>query len=250
MGSFSRSAGLMTAVVCTAGSLSAQFEAEPDCGAGISCTSTPLATGYGIGLEQEAEVAVTTSTSGQSQAAPSDLGLDGICTSTAMSAGLDPYAHCGLEPGAEAPQLTAEMVAAAFARVSLPPSRLIVQPPNGRTLVNFETNFYTDNAPFDVAPLRLLGHRVEIHVVPSVWTWRFGDGASVVTDRPGSAYPRLDITHRYLTKGRVVVSLDTTYRGRYRVDGGGWNDVQGEVTIPGDPAELEVVTATPTLVGY
>ena len=234
-------------VIALSGSMRAA--ALPDCGTATACTSSAGAGTFGVGVEDVGQASPDVASGAAAPTAQVLTGLDAICVNTAISQQRDPVEFCGLESDA-APQLTEGMVAAAFARVPLPPSRLIVQPPHGRTLVNFETNFYTDNALFDVAPLRLLGHRVEIHVVPSVWTWRFGDGASVVTDRPGSAYPRLDITHRYLTKGRVVVSLDTTYRGRYRVDGGGWNDVQGEVTIPGDPAELEVVTATPTLVGY
>ena len=44
--------------------------------------------------------------------------------------------------------------------------------------------------------------------------------------------------------------MDTTYTATYRVNGGPWRDVPGSVTIPGAPVELEVLTATPTLVGY
>ena len=72
----------------------------------------------------------------------------------------------------------------------------------------------------------------------------------MTTDEPGSPYPHLDVTHRYLRKGDVAPSVDTTYTATYRVNGGAWRDVPGSVTIPGAPVALEVVTATPTLVGY
>ena len=58
------------------------------------------------------------------------------------------------------------------------------------------------------------------------------------------------MTHRYLEKGQVAPSVDTTYTAEFRVNGGPWRDVPGSVTIPGAPVDLEVLTATPTLVGY
>jgi hypothetical protein len=44
--------------------------------------------------------------------------------------------------------------------------------------------------------------------------------------------------------------VDTTYAAQFRVNGGAWRDVNGTVTIPGAPVQLEVRTATPVLVGY
>ena len=98
--------------------------------------------------------------------------------------------------------------------------------------------------------MTLLGQRVDLHIVPSAFGWRFGDGESLATAEPGSPYPDLDVTHRYLAKGKVAPSVDTTYEATYRVNGGGWLDVPGSVTIPGAPIDLQVLTATPTLVGY
>ncbi len=86
--------------------------------------------------------------------------------------------------------------------------------------------------------------------MPSRFGWRFGDGESLVTDRPGAPYPDLEVTHRYLEKGRVAPSVDTTYTATYTVNGGPSAAVNGEVTVPGPPVDLQVLTATPTLVGY
>ena len=44
--------------------------------------------------------------------------------------------------------------------------------------------------------------------------------------------------------------VDTTYAAQFRVNGGPWRDVDGTVTIPGSPTRLQVVTASPVLVGY
>ena len=140
------------------------------------------------------------------------------------------------------------MVAAAFRRIELPASELVVQPPGGRTLVNFATNFYTRNGEF-TRVVRLLGRRVELRIWPSSYGWRFGDGASEQTTSGGSPYPHLEITHKYLSKGRVAPRVDTTYAARFRVGDGPWRDVAGTVTIPGQPEGLRVVTARPVLVG-
>lgn len=151
--------------------------------------------------------------------------------------------------GAPEPELTPGMVAAAFRRIPLPESELSVQPPNGRTLVNFDTNFFTEDTGEFTRTVTLLGRRVELRIWPSQFGWRFGDGETTRTTSPGSAYPELEITHRYLEKGRVSPSVDTTYAAQFRVGGGPWRDVQGTVTIPGTPEGLRVVTARPVLVG-
>ncbi|GAB3197247.1 hypothetical protein GCM10027062_08570 [Nocardioides hungaricus] len=146
------------------------------------------------------------------------------------------------------PEVTPGMVAAAFRRIPLPASELDVQPPGGRTLVNFDTNFYTEGGEF-TRTVTLLGRRVELRIWPSRFGWRFGDGRSTWTTTPGAKYPDLEITHRYLEKGRVAPSVDTTYAAQFRVGTGPWRDVVGTVTIPGTPESLRVVTARPVLVG-
>jgi hypothetical protein len=144
--------------------------------------------------------------------------------------------------------VTPGLVLRAFRRIPLPASEVVVQPPGGRTLVNFETNFYTEQGEF-TRVVRLLGQRVELRIWPESFTWRYGDGSSEQTSSAGSAYPDLEITHRYLSKGRVAVSVDTTYAADFRVGNGGWQHVDGTVTISGEAESLRVVTARPVLVG-
>lgn len=169
------------------------------------------------------------------------------CIGYAAQVGLDPAEFCaGEQPAAE---VTPGMVLAALRRIPLPPSELIVQPPNGRTLVNFDTNFYTETEPFD-RTIRLLGQRVDLRISPSAFEWHFGDGAAMATASAGSPYPDLEITHSYADKGTVGPAVDTTYSADFRVNGGPWRPVPGTVTIPGVSVALEVVEATPTLVGY
>jgi hypothetical protein len=171
------------------------------------------------------------------------------CLNDAIAVLLDPASFC---PGTDENQpvtVTPGVVAVALQRIPLPASVLQVQPANGRTLVNFETNFFTDTAPFD-RTVTLLGQQVDLHIVPSGFGWRFGDGAVLSTDDAGAPYPDLRITHTYERKGDVAPAVDTTYTATYRVNDGPWADVPGSVTIPGAPVALEVVSATPVLVGY
>jgi hypothetical protein len=160
---------------------------------------------------------------------------------------LDYHSNCPQDAaGSAPPKVTPGLVLTALRRIGLPESDLKVQPPGGRTLVNFDTNFYTDNAEF-TRTVTLLGQRVELRIWPARFGWRFGDGASRWTKSPGAA--DLEITHRYLHQGRVGPSVDTTYAAQFRVGGGPWRDVSGTVTIPGTPEGLRVVTARPVLVG-
>ena len=155
---------------------------------------------------------------------------------------------CPGDATAAPPVVTPGLVLRALRRIPLPASELVVQPPGGRTLVNFETNFYTEQGEF-TRVVRLLGRRVELRIRPETFTWHYGDGASEQTRSAGSPYPDLEITHRYLERGRVAVSVDTTYAADFRVGAGEWRPVAGTVTIPGEAEGLRIVTARPVLVG-
>lgn len=141
------------------------------------------------------------------------------------------------------------MVATAFRRIDLPTSQLSVQPGNGRTLVNFRTNFFTRQGEF-TRTVHLLGQRVDLKIWPSEFRWVFGDGASLASRSPGASYPDLVITHDYRRKGGVRPRVDTTYAARFSVNGGPWRDVAGTVTVAGEPVAVQVVEAGPVLVGY
>ena len=147
--------------------------------------------------------------------------------------------------------LTPAMVQHAFARLAWPASPLVVQPPGGRTLVNFDTNFYTTNTRPTTRTVTLIGQRVTIEATPTGYAWHFGgEGGDVTTTDPGAPYPDLRVTHRYTRVGSVRPSVDTTYAGRYRVGNGGWQTIPDTLTVPGAAVDLHVVSATPHLVGY
>lgn len=149
--------------------------------------------------------------------------------------------------------LTPDVVEHAFQRLSWPASPIVVQPPKGRTLVNFDTNFYTTNTHPTTQTVTLIGQQVTIEATPTQCTWHFGSAASdgdLSTSDPGAEYPDLRITYRYTRVGGVHPSVDTTYAGRYRVGNGGWQTIPSTLTVPGEAVDLKVVSATPHLVGY
>lgn len=226
-----------------------QPEAHADCSGGGSSSTVDANAGVGtlvVGAEQEVAEAGCAGASTVALSGPRDSDLDAICVQTAISQGRNPFAFCDLNTD-QALTVTPGMVAAAFRRIPLPPSVLVVQPAGGRTLVNFATNFYTESGPF-TRTVGLLGRRVELRIWPSRFGWVFGDGASLATSSAGSPFPDLDVTHGYRSAGWVGPRVDTTYAAEFRVDGGRWRAVPGSVTIPGAPVDLEVVTARPVLV--
>lgn len=186
------------------------------------------------------------------QSAPArDSDWDAVCVRTAIFVNRDPAAYCDLPPDSNPivpATVTPGLVARAFRTLALPASELKVQPPNGRTLVNLETNFYTEQPRF-TRHLRLLGRDVELEVWPSGFRWVYGDGGSSAGESAGAPYPRLLVTHDYARRGRVHPRVDTTYAARFRVSSGAWRPVAGTVTIPGRPVDLRVLTARPVLTG-
>lgn len=141
-----------------------------------------------------------------------------------------------------------QLILREFRRISWPESRLVVQPPNGKTLVNLETNFYTDDSTVVSRDVTIANQQVTIEAVPTTYTFHFGDENSTSTSSPGKPYPDLDVTHTYARTGEVAVSLDTTYSGRYRIGGGDWVTIPETLTVAGAAQDLEVVEALPQLV--
>ncbi|GAA1934199.1 hypothetical protein GCM10009797_29530 [Nocardioides hwasunensis] len=135
-----------------------------------------------------------------------------------------------------------------FKRIAWPESALVVQPPDGKTLVNFKTNFYTLDNKTVSQSLTIVGRSVTIRATPTTYAFHFGDGDSTSTASPGRPHPDLDVTHEYARKGDVVVSLDTTYTGEYRIGNGDWVSIPDALTVPGAGLDLQVVEALPQLV--
>jgi PKD domain len=135
-------------------------------------------------------------------------------------------------------------------KLDWPSAELVIQPPNGETLVNLSTNFFTTTHDATSQTITLLGRNVEITAKPVSYTWHFGDGATLESDGPGREYPDMEITHVYSEAGSTLSpSVDVTYEGSYRVNGGDPTPIPETLTVPGNPVTLSVLSATPHLVG-
>ena len=121
--------------------------------------------------------------------------------------------------------------------------------PADKTLVNFDTIFFTEPEPF-ARTITLLGQLVQVEATASSYAWHYGDGSSTSTATPGARYPAKDVIHRY-EHAHVTVqpSVDVTYSARFRVGNGAWQTIPDTVTIAGPPTNLRISEATAVLSG-
>jgi hypothetical protein len=170
---------------------------------------------------------------------PCSLGAPAAAAPAAGAAGAVAAAPPRVTPGAVLTELR---------RIGLP-ALLARTQPKVKTLVNFDTIFYT--TPHTVTRnVTLLGQPVLVEARPESFTWNYGDGDSSITTDPGEPYPAKDITHQYLDAHITVrPSVDVSYSGRFRVGNGPWQEIPGTVTIAGPTTPLRVSEATPVLSG-
>lgn len=133
------------------------------------------------------------------------------------------------------------MTEADLRRLPLAAPVLRLQPDRGWVLVNKETIVMTDPAE-QTFRTDLLGYGVDVVATPASYTYDFGDGsADLVTTSPGHAWPEHDTFHFYESLGTVQITLTTTWKGRYRVDGTTvWRDVNGTATTSTTSAPFSV----------
>jgi hypothetical protein len=142
----------------------------------------------------------------------------------------------GQVPGRVVPAFTV----ADFRRLPLPPGKVVVQPGNGRTLVNVPTNVMVQ-APQAVLTTTVLGAPVRVRATAVRYRWSFGDGQVLDTVDPGAAFPDLRTTHTYLVRGKASLGLVTSYEGEYSIAGGPWLPVDGVAQVASAPVVLTVV---------
>ncbi len=153
----------------------------------------------------------------------------------------------GEDPGGEAPRgPSPEEIERAVREVDLPALAVVAEPAD-TTLVNLPTNLYT-SAPEIEEDVSLLGVAVRIRATPASFTWHHGDGTQQTTSDPGTPYPSLTVTHRYLRAAATVeLRVDAGYRVEYSLDGGGWTSLDEPVVATGPSTPLTVRAAEPVL---
>ncbi len=137
-----------------------------------------------------------------------------------------------------------------FATLPITPSPVVVQPPDGWTVVNLPTITYTEPAEqtFDTS---LLGIPVEIRATPESYAWDYADGSEpLVTTDPGAPYPDHTVHHTYAQPvDAVTIGLTTTWSGQFRIASSPtWTDVPGTASTSSTAPPLQVYEARSRLV--
>jgi hypothetical protein len=146
------------------------------------------------------------------------------------------------------PQVTEAMILQAFRRIPLPSLRSQSQPAD-KTLINFDTIFFTRAEPL-TRQVTLLGQRVRLEIRPSRFEWIHGDGTTETTTTPGAPYPAKDVVYRYADAHRTVAHrVVVTWSAEYSLNGGPLRPVNGTVTTTGPATALRIAEASPALSG-
>ena len=122
-----------------------------------------------------------------------------------------------------------------------------IQPPNSKTLVNFDSVFSVrDQAYQEIIAMPETGVEVEVYAEQTGWLWNWDDGSDPQpTEHGGKPYPqRPQVTHNYHTAGTYQPSVDVEWGNyRYRIieQDDDWTDIEGDTTTALQFADLEVV---------
>lgn len=163
-----------------------------------------------------------------------------------------------VEVEVEAPPVpTLGQIQTAFRALPFSKPSVQVQPKGQRTAKNLKT-FYAAQWPSDKnlqpgetsKPVKLLSWNIEFKVAAKDYRYSYGDGTSSGwTSSTGGTYPDGDITHTYSETGDVEVKVDARLTGRYRVNGGQWQDIATVADLQDEPSfTLEVRGTKTTLV--
>lgn len=133
---------------------------------------------------------------------------------------------------------------------------IVTQPPGIKTLVNSKTLFYTALAEPQTQTVTLLGHEVLIEAAPTRYIWHSDQGDAETWETTDPSRPiddgedPADMNHYvYMSTGDVRPSVDVVYTGRYRVNGGAWQEIPDTLTVAGEPVPIGILEATPVLTG-
>jgi hypothetical protein len=157
-------------------------------------------------------------------------------------------------PAAPAPPAVPSLaqIREAFATLPFGKPTVSIQPVGGKTLVNLPT-FYEvkwDGSGLEPgsisAPVQMLSWTVEFEVNARSYTFDFGDGTkSEPTTDIGGPYPTGGIRHTYdRAIDAAQVKVDSVLSGRYRINGGPWQDIGNDADLTDEPVTtLQVAEA-------
>ncbi|WP_413543434.1 PKD domain-containing protein [Citricoccus nitrophenolicus] len=147
-----------------------------------------------------------------------------------------------VEEEAEAPPMPV-VTLADFRRLDISPSQ-IESDSGGFGLIRANTNFYATEES-QTLNTTMLGQAVAIQAVPVRWTWDYGDGSEPLSNPyPGGPQREFNqettTSHAYQDTGEFPVSLTTSYRGQFSVNGGPWIAIPGVAEVPSEPVSADI----------
>ncbi|NDF03126.1 MAG: hypothetical protein EB067_06840 [Actinobacteria bacterium] len=113
-------------------------------------------------------------------------------------------------------------------RQILPTASIYLQPQSG-ALIHEPMIFWTDSPHNFKKSLYLLDVKIDLDLKVN-FSWIWGDGSNFATSLIGAPFPSFEITHIYSQSGLNKVSLSSNWSGRYRLDGGVWQQIPGVIT--------------------
>jgi hypothetical protein len=127
--------------------------------------------------------------------------------------------------------------------------------PNGWTVIGVETNFIAHTSQHVVGG-RLFGAVAEVRFSPQEFDWGYGDGSSASTGEPGGTWAQLGVkefartvtSHRYQSLETFNPSVTVRFGVEYRVGGGAWIPVRGQVSAEAPAVTVIVQSADTVLV--
>jgi hypothetical protein len=136
----------------------------------------------------------------------------------------------------------------------VPQAATLTSQPRGWTVVNLNTNFIA-GASTHVVGGSLFGRSAEVRFTPHAYEWNYGDGGTQTTSVSGARWDALGLrefsptatSHIYGSEGSFTTSVAVRYGAEYRVGGGAWVAVDGEVTSSATTAVVIVQGADTVL---
>jgi hypothetical protein len=136
----------------------------------------------------------------------------------------------------------------------VPQQASLVSQPRGWTVVNLDTNFIA-GASVHVVGGSLFGRSAEVRFTPHTYDWNYGDGGTNSTAVPGARWDALGVrdfsptvtSHIYRQEGSFTTTVVVRYGAEYRIAGGAWVPVSGEVSSPASATVTMVQSADTVL---
>jgi hypothetical protein len=137
----------------------------------------------------------------------------------------------------------------------IPEQPSLAMQPNGWTVIGVETNFIANTSQHVVGG-KLFGALAEVRFTPQAFDWSYGDGTQAGTTQPGATWTQLGVkefsrtatSHRYQSLGSFITEVTVRFGVEYRVGGGTWTSIRGQVSAHAPAATVIVQSADTVLV--